>query len=59
MNKKIRIGKFIANAGYCSRRQAEELILSQKVSVNDKIISTPVFFVSNDEKFTLIMLELM
>ena len=31
-----RIQKIIANAGYCSRRKAEELIISGKVKVNNK-----------------------
>lgn len=34
-----RVQKIIANAGYCSRRKAEELIKDGKVSVNKKIIS--------------------
>ena len=34
-----RLQKVISNSGYCSRRKAEELISSGKVSVNDKIIT--------------------
>ena len=34
-----RIQKIIANSGYCSRRKAEELIISGKVSVNGEIIN--------------------
>ena len=30
----IRLNKFIANAGICSRRDADKLILSGKISVN-------------------------
>ena len=33
-----RVQKIIANAGYCSRRHAEELISRGKVRVNEKII---------------------
>lgn len=33
-----RVQKIIANAGYCSRRKAEELIEKRKVSVNGKVI---------------------
>ena len=33
-----RLQKIIANSGYCSRRKAEELIMSGKVVVNGKII---------------------
>ena len=35
-----RLQKIIANSGYCSRRKAEELILSGKVSVNGEVINT-------------------
>lgn len=34
-----RLQKIIANSGYCSRRKAEELILSSKVKVDGKIIN--------------------
>ncbi|MDD3341797.1 MAG: pseudouridine synthase [Bacilli bacterium] len=33
-----RVSKIIANAGYCSRRKAEELIQKGKVTVNGKVI---------------------
>jgi len=33
----LRLNKFISNAGICSRREADELILSGKVKVNGKI----------------------
>ena len=35
-----RLQKIIANSGYCSRRKAEKLILSGKVSVNGEVINT-------------------
>lgn len=35
----IRIQKFLSEAGICSRRRAEELILQGKIKVNGKIIS--------------------
>ncbi len=35
----IRLNRFIANAGICSRRDADQLILSGKVSVNDQIVT--------------------
>ncbi len=35
----IRLQKYIANSGTCSRRRAEELILEGKVAVNGKIIT--------------------
>ena len=43
INDTVRIAKFIANSGYCSRRDAEELIFLGKVSVNGEIIYTPAF----------------
>ncbi len=46
---KIRIAKFIADAGISSRRGAEELIADGAVAVNNKIIDTPVFFINDDE----------
>ncbi len=44
-----RLAKFIADTGYASRREAERLILENKVQVNGIIINTPVFFVNGDE----------
>ena len=37
----IRIAKFISNAGYCSRREAERLIVEGKVFINDKPCNHP------------------
>jgi len=37
----MRISKYIANAGYCSRRDAEKLINKKKVYINNKICETP------------------
>ncbi|MGC0372013.1 MAG: hypothetical protein DGJ47_000717 [Rickettsiaceae bacterium] len=46
----MRIAKFIAHCGVCSRRKAEELIEQKRVSVNGEIISSPALNVSeNDE----------
>ncbi len=46
--KGIRIAKLIAQSGYCSRREAEELILEGRVQVNGKTIESPATFI-NDE----------
>ena len=35
----IRINKYIAKSGICSRRKADELILNASVSVNGKIVT--------------------
>ncbi len=37
---KIKIQKFIADSGYCSRRKAEDLILEKKVKVNKRFATT-------------------
>ena len=34
----VRLQKFIANCGFCSRRKAEELILNGNVKVNGMVI---------------------
>ena len=38
ITKSIRLAKFIARSGLCSRREAERLIINGKVKVNNKII---------------------
>ena len=42
----IRIAKFIARAGYCSRREAEYLILEGRVKLNNKTVTEYATFVS-------------
>ena len=37
----MRIAKYIANAGYCSRRDAEKLILNKKVKINNILCVHP------------------
>lgn len=44
----MRIAKFIAHCGICSRRDAEKLIERGAVSVDGQIINTPVLNVSED-----------
>ena len=44
-----RLAKFIARAGVCSRRQAEELISQQRVSVDGEVVNTPAFNVDGGE----------
>lgn len=48
-----RIAKFMARSGVCSRREAEELIKQQRVSVNGEIITSPAFNVEGSEKILL------
>lgn len=45
-----RLAKLMARTGVCSRRQAEEYIKQERVSVNGQIVSTPAFNVEGDEK---------
>ena len=37
--KPVRLNKFIADAGVCSRRKADELIAAGKVTVNKKVVT--------------------
>lgn len=55
-NKKIeqvRLNKFIASSGLCSRRKADELIEQGLVKVNGKIIKEMGFLVTNKDKVTV------
>ncbi len=45
----VRIAKFIADCGVASRRAAEALVADGRVSVNDAVITTPVFFVEEND----------
>ncbi len=47
---KERIAKRMARAGLCSRRQAEAWILDGRVKVNNKLLTTPAFTVSDRDK---------
>lgn len=47
INKGQRIAKVIANSGYCSRRQAERLILDGVVKVNGQIIDSPATLITD------------
>ncbi len=38
-NEEIRLNKFLANAGICSRREADELIQTGVISVNGQVVS--------------------
>ena len=44
-----RLQKVISNAGYCSRRKAEELILKGKVFVNGNLVKELGVKVNNDD----------
>lgn len=49
-NQQERIAKRMARAGLCSRRQAEAWILEGRVKVNNKLLTTPAFTVSDRDK---------
>ena len=36
-NKGIRINKFLSEAGFCSRREADKLIIKNRVKINGKV----------------------
>lgn len=48
--KGTRLNKYIANAGVCSRREADELIKDGKIKVNDKVVTTMGYLVQSSEQ---------
>ena len=46
----MRIAKFIARSGVCSRRTAEELILQKRITVNGDVVDNPAMNVDGSEK---------
>lgn len=48
--KMIRLNKYIANAGVCSRREADKIITDGLITVNGKIITEMGFKVSLDDE---------
>ena len=49
----MRIAKYIAHAGVCSRRDAEKLVLDKKVYVNNKLCKVPFFNVTSKDKISV------
>lgn len=49
-NEGIRLNRYIANCGYCSRREADDLIVAGSVSVNDKIITQLGTIITESDK---------
>ena len=49
----MRIAKYISNAGYCSRRDAEKLILNGKVYINDILCEKPNVNVNPKDKILI------
>ena len=52
-HKGERIAKRIARAGLCSRRDAERWIEAGRVVVNGKLLETPAFLVSSNDKIVV------
>lgn len=50
----MRIAKFIANSGICSRRDAEKKILNGEVSVNGEVVSSPALNVQTDDEIKIL-----
>ena len=46
----IRLNKYIANAGICSRREADQLIQQGKIKVNGKIVTTLGYQVKSGDR---------
>jgi pseudouridine synthase len=42
-NRVVSLSRALSKLGYCSRAQAEKLIIEKKISVNGKIVSLPAF----------------
>ena len=53
MLKKMRIAKFIANAGFCSRREAEKLIKERIIKINNNLCLHPSEIVNDNDKITI------
>ena len=49
----MRIAKYISNAGYCSRRDAEKLVLNGKVYINDVLCEKPNVNVNPNDKILI------
>ncbi len=49
----MRLGKFLAQSGVASRRDAERLIASGVVAVNGVVVTTPVYFVNDGDRVTV------
>ena len=49
----MRIAKYIANSGLCSRRDAEKLIIKKLVYINDSLCEHPSKTVSKDDKIVV------
>lgn len=49
MEKKIRINKYIGDSGFCSRREADQLIADERVTVNGRLAEVGTKVSSEDK----------
>ena len=49
----MRINKYIAQSGFCSRRKADEYVLEGKVKVNGEVVTMLGFEIRKKDKVTL------
>ncbi len=49
-SQKVRLNKFIASSGYCSRRKADELIEAGRVKVNGQVVTELGLLISPKDK---------
>jgi 23S rRNA pseudouridine2605 synthase len=49
-NQGMRLNKFVAHSGVCSRRQAAELVKSGKIKVNGEVLLEPFYLVQKEDK---------
>lgn len=52
-NEKLRLNKYIASTGFCSRRKADEYIEAGKVSVNGTKVTELGFIIKSKDKVTI------
>ena len=45
----MRVNKYISEAGLCSRREADELLLAGRVTINGQVVSTGAKALEGDE----------
>lgn len=49
-NQKVRLNKYIASCGFCSRRKADEYIEAGKVKVNGELVIEPGLLINQKDK---------
>ncbi|MBQ3640943.1 rRNA pseudouridine synthase [bacterium] len=52
-SQKVRLNKYIASCGFCSRRKADELIENGSVKVNGEVVSELGYIINTKDKVTV------